>query len=121
MIAVLGDMLELGEASTDLHQQVGSLIKTLNLDEVFLMGPYAETVAESAMNKGISEEAIHIGKTHEQIAKQLDEKVKEDDWILFKGSRGMKIEQILEQFLQMRNNASKVPSASESVTVGCNH
>jgi UDP-N-acetylmuramoyl-tripeptide--D-alanyl-D-alanine ligase len=121
VIAVLGDMLELGEASTDLHQQLGSLIKALNLDAVFLMGPHAAAVAESAINKGISEEAIHIGKTHEQIAKQLDEKVKEDDWILFKGSRGMKIEQILEQFLQMRNNASKVPSTSEAVTVGCNH
>lgn len=119
-IAVLGDMLELGEASKDLHQQIGPLIKKLDIDAAFLIGTYAQVVAESATSHGISEEAIYVGKTHEQIAQQLYKKAKEHDWILFKGSRGMKIERILEQFIQMRNNASKVPSAS-AVTAGCNN
>ena len=74
-IAVLGDMLELGEASKEFHQQLGSLIKEVNLDAVFLMGTYAEVVAESAIAQGVSEEAIYIGKTHEQIAQKLTKKV----------------------------------------------
>jgi UDP-N-acetylmuramoyl-tripeptide--D-alanyl-D-alanine ligase len=118
-IAVLGDMLELGEASLDFHQQVGSLIKALNLDAVFLIGTYAEVIAESACAQGVSEKEIHIGKTHEQIAQQLIKKVKKDDWILFKGSREMKIEKILEQFLRMRNKATKTSSLIKTVTMNC--
>lgn len=119
-IAVLGDMLELGEASEEWHRQIGSLIKTLDIDAVFLIGAYAHVVADSATSHGVSEKAIHIGTTHEQIAQTLCKKANEHDWILFKGSRGMKMERILEQFIQMKTNASKVSSAS-AVTAGCNH
>ena len=120
-IAVLGDMLELGEASVDLHQQVGFLIKVLNLDTVFLIGTYAEVIAESARAQGMSEREICVGKTHEQIAQQLNKKVKEHDWILFKGSRAMKIEKILEHFLHMRNKTSKTSSFTKTVTMNCNY
>lgn len=120
-IAVLGDMLELGEASVDLHQQVGSLIKVLDLDEVFLVGTYAEAIAESACGQGMVEGKIHIGKNHEEIAQQLIRKVKEDDWILIKGSREMKMEEILEQLLQMKTKVSKASSLTKTVTMGCNH
>ena len=120
-VAVLGDMLELGEASTDFHQQVGALIKELDLDILFLMGTYAEVVAETALAQGVNEKIISIGKTHKQIAQQLNKKVKEYDWILFKGSREMKMEQVLEHFLKMRNKDSKVSSLTKAVTVGCNN
>lgn len=119
-IAVLGDMLELGDASKNWHQQIGSLIKSLDIDEAFLIGTYAHVVAESAMSHGFRKKAIHIGETHEHIAQKLCMNAKEHDWILFKGSRGMKMERILEQFIQMRANASKVPSASAAMA-GCNH
>ena len=120
-IAVLGDMLELGEASVDFHQQLGFLIKELDLDIVFLIGTHAGVIAESACAQGASEKKIYIGKTHEQIAQQLNRKVKEHDWILFKGSRAMKLEKILEYFLQMRNNAHKTSSLTKTVTMNCNY
>lgn len=119
-IAVLGDMLELGEASLNLHQQVGSLIKTLDLDKVFLIGNYAEVVAESALAQGMDKKKIHIGKTHEQIAQQLTKVIKEDDWILFKGSREMKIEKILKHFLKMRNDNSKAFSTTKTAPMNYN-
>lgn len=118
-IAVLGDMLELGEASVNFHQQLGFLIKALDLDTVFLIGTHAEVIAESARAQGMSEKKIYIGKTHEEIAKQLYKKIKEHDWLLFKGSRAMKIEKILEHFLQMRNKASKASSPTKTITMGC--
>ncbi len=120
-IAVLGDMLELGEASETFHQHLGSLIRELSLDAVFLMGSYAEVVAESAMAQGVSEEAIYIGKTHEQIAEKLTKKVKADDCLLFKGSRGMKLEKVLARFLQMRGKGSKGFPLTNTATAGCNN
>lgn len=120
-IAVLGDMLELGEASVDLHQQVGFLIKALDLDKVFLIGTYAEATAESARAQGVIEEKIYIGKTHEEIAQQLIKKMKEDDWILFKGSREMKMEKILEHFLQKRDKSFKTSSPTKTVAMNYNN
>ena len=120
-IAVLGDMLELGEASVDFHQQLGFLIKELDLDIVFLIGTHAEVIAESACAQGVGEKEIYIAKTHEKIAQQLNRKVKEHDWILFKGSRAMKLEKILEHFLQMRNKAHKTSSLTKTVPMNCNY
>jgi len=120
-IAVLGDMLELGEASVDFHQRLGFLIKELDLHTVFLIGTYAEVIAESARAQGVSEKEISIGKSHEQIAQQLNRKVKEHDWILFKGSRATKLEKILEHFLQMRNKAPKTSSLTKTVPMNCNY
>jgi UDP-N-acetylmuramoyl-tripeptide--D-alanyl-D-alanine ligase len=117
-IAVLGDMAELGEASQDFHHQVGSLIKKMDLSAAVLMGPHAPDVKESARAHGMREEALFIAQNHEQIALYLDEHVRADDWILFKGSRTMQIEKSLEQFLRLRNTAAQVLSFTKPAPVG---
>ena len=119
-IAVLGDMLELGESSHHFHQQVGALIAELNLAAVFLMGPHAPVVAESARAFGTPPEVLHIVKNHEEVAGQLDQYVQAHDVILFKGSRGMQIEKCLEDFLHLRNTGSSGLLTSKSVQLGCN-
>ena len=113
-------MLELGESSHHFHQQVGALIAELNLAAVFLMGPHAPVVAESARALGTPPEVLHIVKNHEEVAGQLDQYVQAHDVILFKGSRGMQIEKCLEDFLHLRNTGSSGLLTSKSVQLGCN-
>ncbi len=119
-IAVLGDMLELGESSHHFHQQVGALISELNLAAVFLMGPHAPLVAESARARGTPPEVLHIAENHEEVARQLDQYVQAHDVILFKGSRGMQIENCLEGFLHLRNTGPGGLLTTKSVQLGCN-
>ena len=120
-IAVLGDMLELGETSEAYHRQLGSLITTLQISLVILTGAHAQTVAAGAGDKGTAGASISIADTHEEIAAQLDRTVQPHDWILFKGSRGMRMEKSMELFRQLRNARTGRPSFVPAVGAGCNH
>ena len=118
-IAVLGDMLELGESSHHFHQRLGVLVAELNLAAVFLMGPHAHVVAKTARSLGLSQEVLHSIENHEEVARQLDQYVQDHDVILFKGSRGMQIEKCLEHFLCLRNTGSSGLSTTKIVQLGC--
>jgi UDP-N-acetylmuramyl pentapeptide synthase len=118
-VAVLGDMLELGDSTHFFHQQLGAFLTKLNLSAVFLMGPHAHVVAESARSHGMSQNILHSSTDHQQVARQLDQYARAHDVILFKGSRGMQIEKCLEQFLLLRNTGSSGSATTKTVQAGC--
>jgi UDP-N-acetylmuramoyl-tripeptide--D-alanyl-D-alanine ligase len=120
-IAVLGDMLELGEASEAYHRQLGSLITTLKINAAILTGAHAHTVAAGARERGTAGIAVSIADTHEEIARRLDRTVQPHDWILFKGSRGMGMEKSMERFMQLRNAHAGMTSTAPAAGMGCNH
>lgn len=120
-IAVLGDMLELGEASETYHRQLGSLITALKLSAVLLTGAHAHAVAAGAAERGTAGVAISVADTHEEIARRLDSMVQPHDWILFKGSRGMRMEKSMEFFRQLRTARAGGPSPAPALSMGCNH
>ncbi|MGH7834972.1 MAG: UDP-N-acetylmuramoyl-tripeptide--D-alanyl-D-alanine ligase [Candidatus Binatia bacterium] len=97
-IAVLGDMLELGVENRKKHLDLGKQAARCNLDALYLMGAMARIVRKGALKGGMSAERIVIGKTHDEIARRLQARVRRGDWLLFKGSRGMKMESALECF-----------------------
>lgn len=117
-IAVLGDMLELGDDSEAYHRQLGSLISTLRISLVFLTGAHAPAVAAGASATGTTGVSISIADSHEEIARRLAAMVQPHDWILFKGSRGMRMEQCMERFRQLRNTRAGMPPVASA---GCNH
>jgi UDP-N-acetylmuramoyl-tripeptide--D-alanyl-D-alanine ligase len=98
-IAVLADMLELGEASESFHRQLGRTVAELKVDLLFITGQWAEAVARGAEEKGMDKESVFIGKDHEGIARQLKGIIRKGDWILIKGSRKMRMEGILDSLL----------------------
>lgn len=95
-IAVLGDMLELGEHSADAHFEVGSLAAS-KADLIFAAGNWAGSVKNGAAEKGFSKENIYIFKTVPELAHELKEKLNSGDMLLVKGSRGMRMEQIVAE------------------------
>ena len=95
---VLGDMLELGGISQAAHRRVGQLLGTLDVAGVFLIGAHAADVVEGAVEKGMIRDRIWIARTHRDIVNLLKAHVSPGDWVLVKGSRGMRMEAVIEAF-----------------------
>ncbi|HAS52913.1 MAG TPA: UDP-N-acetylmuramoyl-tripeptide--D-alanyl-D-alanine ligase, partial [Nitrospiraceae bacterium] len=97
-IAVLGDMLELGDAAVEAHRAIGRKAAALGVDLVISVGTLSSHIAEGARAGGMSPERVVSVKTNAEAAALLRERSQEGDAILIKGSRGMKMEKILEDF-----------------------
>jgi UDP-N-acetylmuramoyl-tripeptide--D-alanyl-D-alanine ligase len=93
-IAVLGDMFELGKQSTKEHRRLGKTAADINIDALYLLGNLAAEVRNGAVLAGMPAEKIIIGKDHADLARQLRNRLKTGDWLLFKGSRGMTMEKV---------------------------
>ena len=94
-IAVLGDMLELGDCAPAEHRKLG-VTAAKNADLIFAYGPHSHYVVEGAGEKA------RCFDTHAAAAEALSAAAQPGDTILFKGSRGMRMELILERFLKER-------------------
>ena len=92
-IAVLGDMLELGEMSAQLHAQVAQYAAA-SADVCFLYGEEMEHCYNQLKKQGF--EAYH-STDKQAVIQRLKEYAAQGDIILFKGSRGMKMEEIAEK------------------------
>ena len=98
-IAVLGDMLELGTCSIAEHYRLGRLAAE-KADVVYAYGPHSDRVVIGAITGGISHKCTARFDTHEEMAAMLRRTAKPGDTLLFKGSRGMKMETVLKLFLE---------------------
>lgn len=92
-IAVLGDMLELGETATDLHRQIGTVAAGC-ADLLLVLGEHAEAVAAGAREAGLAEDRVRVLAGYEQAVELLQELLQPGDRVLVKGSRGMRMERI---------------------------
>lgn len=97
-IAVLGNMLELGLAGREAHREVGRAAAKLGIDLLITVGGLARHIAEGAAAAGMMPVRIIETGSHSEAARLLAEKSRPGDAILIKGSRGMKMEKILEEF-----------------------
>jgi UDP-N-acetylmuramoyl-tripeptide--D-alanyl-D-alanine ligase len=95
-VALLGDMLELGEATESAHQEVGRMAAQYRIDRLIAVGKFSAWVAQGARKEGMAKEAISTYETLDQI--DLAREVRSGDWVLIKGSRGMKMERLLDRF-----------------------
>jgi UDP-N-acetylmuramoyl-tripeptide--D-alanyl-D-alanine ligase len=93
----LGDMLELGSQSDEMHRKIGMLMATIGVNALFLQGTFSEITAAGAKEGGLSKENIFFLSDKNNGVDYLKEHLKKGDWILVKGSRGMKMERIAAQ------------------------
>jgi UDP-N-acetylmuramoyl-tripeptide--D-alanyl-D-alanine ligase len=93
--AVLGDMLELGGETRKRHIVLGRQAADYGVDRLYVLGKQARLVRQGALFTGMDEKRVIVGNSHRQIAKLIRQELRPGDWILFKGSRGMKMEKVL--------------------------
>ncbi|MGA1826519.1 MAG: UDP-N-acetylmuramoyl-tripeptide--D-alanyl-D-alanine ligase [bacterium] len=100
-IAVLGDMLELGDHSKELHKELGRWItQHISLDMLILYGEFAQIIADGAAGQGMSKDRILHFTHKEDSITFLARTLQPGDWLLFKGSRGMGMEHIIKGLRQ---------------------
>ncbi|MCD7800074.1 MAG: UDP-N-acetylmuramoyl-tripeptide--D-alanyl-D-alanine ligase [Ruminococcus sp.] len=92
-IAVLGDMLELGEMSQSLHSMVGDFVGQSKADILFCYGVEAQNIGKVALNYG---KEVRFFTEKSELNKTLKDFLKPNDVILFKASRGMKLEETID-------------------------
>ncbi|MBI4650643.1 UDP-N-acetylmuramoyl-tripeptide--D-alanyl-D-alanine ligase, partial [Candidatus Desantisbacteria bacterium] len=102
-ILILGDMLELGEKEVIFHKEIGKHAAKKNINYLFTCGTLAAYIAESAIEAGMPKARIFICNLAEEIVPKLKKILSGNDFILFKGSRAMKMEKIIE-FLKGKSN-----------------
>lgn len=88
--AVLGDMLELGEAAASYHAALGEWISSVRPERVWFVGEWAQVVAQHA--KGVD---VQVVVDLQEVSAALHEWLDEGDTVLVKGSRGMKLDAIV--------------------------
>jgi len=96
-VAVLGDMLELGHIKVEAHRQIGEKLAMCHVDIVVTVGELAHHIAKAASDHGIHT-AISCD-SHDAASIALKKMIRPGDTILIKGSRGMKMENMVNMFL----------------------
>jgi len=94
-VVVLGEMWELGDESRRAHFGVGERAASLGVQQLFLLGAQAEAMAAGARAGGMQADAIHICGSHAEVAASVVAHWQPGDTVLVKGSRGMKMEEVV--------------------------
>ena len=98
LVAVLGDMLELGPTEEQLHADVGRRCAALGLDRVVAFGPLSEAVHAAARDAGV--DSVYAGKDVELAAAAVREVLADvPGAVLIKGSRGMQLERVVSRLV----------------------
>jgi UDP-N-acetylmuramoyl-tripeptide--D-alanyl-D-alanine ligase len=96
-VAVIGEMLELGELSLALHKECGKAAAAAKLGLLITVGgPSAEALGEAAISAGMPRGWVRHVPTSDEAAAELALRVNDGDVILVKGSRGIRTERVLD-------------------------
>lgn len=96
-VAVLGEMLELGERATALHEDVGRAVVAARVDVLVAVGGApALALAEAAVAAGMARARVHYAATSDEAAGIVSPLVAAGDLVLVKGSRGVKTDLVVE-------------------------
>jgi UDP-N-acetylmuramoyl-tripeptide--D-alanyl-D-alanine ligase len=98
-IAVLGEMLELGRASEALHRRVGRYAAEHGVDLLIGVSGGARAMVDAAVGAGLPPNAAFFLEEAAAAGEMLRELARPGDAVLFKGSRGIRVERALEAFL----------------------
>ena len=99
-VAIVGDMLELGEYASSAHQAIGRLATQLGIDAVIAVGEYADHVAQGV--RETRPDGVTTYRTVPELLEQLPMMLQQGDGLLVKGSRKLNLEQVAEFLLNRK-------------------
>ncbi len=97
-VAILGDILEMGEFAKDAHYELGKAVAENKVDVLLTAGENAKFIAEAAGDNGVPEGAAF--NTTEELVLNVSKFIKDNDTILIKASRGMHFEKIVDKITE---------------------
>jgi len=96
---ILGDMLELGPEAEKYHEEIGRAVADTGVSKAYFRGSFATALAKGAVKRGMKASQVIVDLNTEETAAQLKACMKTGDWVLVKGSRKMKMEEIVQAIL----------------------
>lgn len=106
-IAVLGDMLELGQFSTREHERIGT-VAAQAADILITIGVRSRKTAEGALESGMSEKNIFQYEDSLTAGRELQQMLKPGDVVLVKGSQGIRAERVVEEVMAEPDRAPEL-------------
>ena len=100
-IAILGDMLELGEYSKKLHEKVGEEVAKNKIDILVTVGKEAINIMNIAIQNGMKKENTYHYNDNQEAIKKIKEIIQPEDTFLIKASNGMHFNKIVEEIYNM--------------------
>jgi UDP-N-acetylmuramoyl-tripeptide--D-alanyl-D-alanine ligase len=100
-IAVLGDMLELGPTSPQLHAGLSAGLQAEGVDLVFLCGPHMRNLWDALDSR----QRGHYAPTSDDLAQAVTHEVKAGDAVMVKGSNGIKMIKVVEALRRLQRAA----------------
>jgi UDP-N-acetylmuramoyl-tripeptide--D-alanyl-D-alanine ligase len=117
-IVAAGEMLELGDSSEELHRECGRAAAALGkIDWIFGVQGYALDFVNAAVEAGFPRERTRFFENSQEAAKFLADFVTRGDLLLLKGSRGTRMERVLEA-LDARHKRVEAKGAPEALEAG---
>ena len=98
-IAILGDILELGDYSEQIHRNIGKNITKATLDILITIGNYSKYIKEEALNNNFPIDNIYSYDNYEESLEELPSILKPNDIVLLKASHGIKLDKIVDYLL----------------------
>ena len=111
VIVVLGDMLELGAISDEAHREVGRQVAALPADELIGVGRATQATVAAAREAGLPN-ATHLS-TFEDTVAHLLKRLSAGDLVLVKGSRGMRMERVVDALVARLARSGRERSDSD--------
>lgn len=106
--AVLGDMLELGAETENLHREVGFKVAEYGINFLITVGEASKHTARAACEAGLGEHNVASFADSVSAGKFLQEKLKEGDAVLIKGSQGARMERIVKEVMADPDKAKEL-------------
>ena len=100
-IAILGDMLELGEYAVKLHTDIGEVVSDNNVDILITIGNYSKYIADRALELGFIHDNIYGFDREDECYELLEALVTDHDVVLVKGSHGMHLINVVEKIMEL--------------------
>ncbi len=106
-VVVLGDMLELGGESRAAHRFIGAAVARLGFDYLLAFGTFADELVEAARAAGLGVDRCLVFASKPKIVAFLKElqgtgRLGSGDWLLVKGSRGVRMETVIAELKETR-------------------
>jgi UDP-N-acetylmuramoyl-tripeptide--D-alanyl-D-alanine ligase len=105
-VAILGDMLELGESAQKLHFFTGGYAAKKDIDVLVTSGKLAKNMCRGFIENNGSRICCHSYEDSREVLKDLENIIKPGDAILIKGSRANKLEEIVEHLKKQHKRYS---------------
>lgn len=99
LIAVLGEMAELGQVAADEHDRVGELVARLRIDRLVVVGDWGRRIGVSAVREGVEPDRVTMCDTVAEASDAVRELAGDGDVVLIKASRAVGLERVAEDLL----------------------